>query len=198
MRLVELLFLAVVVVFGGEPVAAASALLAGRAVGAVTMRVMLRRVDPDIEFGWRRARLATIKRLAHPALAFSAFPLANALNLQGMVLVIGITLGPAAVAVFATLRTLTRFGIQLVGSVNRIVLAEIANAFGAGDTNLLRKLHHHACQAALWLSIAVAVGLAVLGAWIVRVWTDGAIEMQHGLFYTLLAVLIVTGCGMRA
>ena len=192
-RLVELLFLAVVVIFGGEPVVAAAALLSGRAAGAVAMRVMLRRVDPDIEFGWRHARLATVKRLANPALAFAAFPLANALSAQGMVLVIGITLGPAAVAVFATLRTLTRFGVQLVGSVNRIVMAEIASAFGAGDTHLLRKLHHHACQAALWLSIAVAVGLVVLGPWIVRVWTDGAIEMQHGLFYLLLAILVVNG-----
>ena len=193
MRLVELLFLAIVIIFGGDPVAAASALLAGCAVGAIAMRVILRRVDPDIEFGWQHARLATVKRLAPPALAFTAFPLGHALNVQGVVIVIGAVLGPAAVAVFATLRTLTRFGIQLVGSVNRIVQAEIAIAFGAGDTDLLRKLHHYACQAALWLSIAVAIGLAVFGAWIVRVWTDGAIEMQHGLFYLLLAVVIVNG-----
>lgn len=192
-RLLDLACLAAAVLAGGGPVAAAAALLAGHAAGTVAMRIVLRRVNPDIVFGWRHARLATIKRLAGPAVAFTAFPLGHAFNVQGMVIVIGAVLGPSSVAVFATLRTLTRFGLQLVGAVNRTVQAEISKAFGAENWGLLRMLHDHGCQAAFWLSGATALGFVVLGEWILRIWTDGAIEMQSELFYLLLAILVVNG-----
>lgn len=192
-RLLEFAFLVVAVVAVGEPTAVAAALLAGRVIGTVAIRAILWRVNPEIAFGWRYARRETIRRLVGPAMGFAAFPLGNALNLQGMLILVGAVLGPSAVAVFATLRTLTRFGLQLVSAVNRTVQAEISAAYGKGDSNLQLRLHHLACQAALCATVATALVLAVFGSWILALWTDGAVGMDGTLFYLLLAVLIARG-----
>ena len=192
-RLLEFALLVLAVVLGGGPVAAAGAWLAGRVAGTIGMRLILRRANPDVYFGWSHARMATVARLARPALASLAFPLGGAMNVQGVVIVIGALFSPAAVTVFATLRTMTRFGMQLVSALNAAVAPEIAMAFGAENTERVRKLHNHACQVALWVSGALIIGLVLFGAWLVELWTGGAVHMQWDIFVVFLAILIVNG-----
>lgn len=190
-RLVEFGVLAAAVLAGGGPVAAAAGLLAGRTAGTLAMWAYLPRVNPPLRPGWRHARLATIRRLLAPAWASMGFALGNALNIQGFVIVVGTVVGPAATVVFATLRTMTNFGQQLVNAVNMTVSAEISAAFGAGDRDLLRDLHHRGCQIGLWLAIAVAVGLLLFGDWILGIWTGGRVAMDWALFPWLLAAMVV-------
>ena len=192
-RLLEFALLVLAVVLGGGPVAAAGAWLAGRVAGTIGMRLVLRRANPDLALGWSHARMATVTRLARPAFAALAFPLGGAMNLQGVVIVIGALFSPAAVAVFATLRAMTRFGIQLVGALNATVYPEISAAFGADNTERVRKLHNHACQAAAWVSATVAVALLLFGAWLVELWTAGAVHMQWDIFVLFVAILMVNG-----
>ena len=192
-RLLEFALLVLAVVQGGDPVTAAGALLVGRLVGTIGMRLMLRRANPDVNFGWSHARMATVARLARPALASLAFPLGGAMNVQGIVVVVGALISPAAVTVFATLRTMTRFGMQLVRALNAAAAPEIATAFGAGNTERVRKLHNHTCQLAVWVSATVAVALLLFGAWLVELWTGGAVHMRWDIFGLFLAVLVVNG-----
>ena len=193
LRVAEFALLVAAVVLDGGPVAAAGALLAGRVAGTIAMGAVLRRVNPGIALGWRHANAAAVRRLAKPALASTVMPLAIAVNLQGMVIVAGILFSPTAVVVFSTLRTLTRFGLQLASVVNGIVAPEISAAFGAENTERVRKLHNHACQVAVWVSGAVAVGLVIFGEWLLRVWTGGAVAMRWDIFATFLTVLVATG-----
>ncbi|MHA1113214.1 MAG: lipopolysaccharide biosynthesis protein, partial [Alphaproteobacteria bacterium] len=190
-RLIEFGALAAVVLSGGDPAAAAAALFAGRCVGTVAMRLALYRVNPDLALGWRQARLSTVRRLLGPAWASMGFALGNALNLQGFVIVIGTVIGPTATVAFATLRTMTRFGLQLVNAVNMTVSAEISTAYGAGNRDLLRRLHHRSCQIGLWLAIGVTVGLLLFGPWALTVWTGGRVAMDWPVFAWLLAALVV-------
>lgn len=192
-RLLEFVLLIVAVVTGGGPIIAAAALLAGRAIGTVVMRAILWRVSPEIVFGWHHARRKTIRRLASPAIGFAAFPLGDALSLQGMLILVGVVLGPSSVVVFATLRTLTRFGLQFANAVNRIVQAEISAAYGKGDSALLRRLHHLACQATLCATVATALVLGAFGSWFLALWTNGAVGMDRTLLYLFLAVMIAHG-----
>jgi O-antigen/teichoic acid export membrane protein len=196
-RLFEFILLVVAVAGGGGPIAAATALLAGRVVGLVAMRAILWRVSPEIVFGWRHARRETIQRLAAPAFGFAIFPVGNALSLQGMLILVGAVLGPPAVVVFATMRTLTRFGLQLVGTVTRTFHAEISAAHGKNNYELQRRLFHFVCQAALCASVATALVLAVFGSWFLALWTDDAVVMDRTLFGLLLAVM-VTHCMWQA
>ena len=50
-------------------------------------------------------------RLPHPGHEF-ALQVGNALNLQGMLLVVGHVLGPVAVVIFSTARTVSRVAVQ--------------------------------------------------------------------------------------
>lgn len=190
-RVVEFGLLALAVLLDGGPVMAAAALFAGRVAGTLAMRMVLWRANPDIVFGWRYGNMATVRRLFGPAWASMGLTLGNALNLQGMVVVVGLALGPAATVVFSTLRTMTRFGMQLVSTVYNTVSPEISAAYGAKDMSLLRRLHHRSCQLAVWLALAVVAGLLLFGEPLLRLWTRGAVDMHWGLMIWLLAILAV-------
>jgi len=189
-RLLEFGGLAVTVVLGGGPLAAATAFVSGRTAGTLGMWIVLRRRSPWLSFGCTYASKRTIRRLATPAFAFMAFPLGNALNVQGILIVVGSMLGPIPTVVFNTLRTMTRAGLQLINAIRAAVAAEISAAFGAGDYVLLRQIHHRSCQAALWLSVALVSCLFVLGGKILSVWTHGRVEMDMPAFVLLLCVVL--------
>lgn len=197
-RLLEFILLALTVALGGGPVEAAGAWLTGRVIGAVAMMLLLRRAIPVLSFGWDRARAATLKRLAKPAMASLGFPLGNALNIQGVIIVVGVLFSPAAVVLFGTLRTLTRFGTLLVTSLCLNVAPEISTAHGAGNRARVRKLHDHVCQAALWTATGIAIGLVLFGKPLLRLWTIDTVALQWSVFVPLLAIMVINGVSLAS
>jgi O-antigen/teichoic acid export membrane protein len=106
------------------------------ALANITVTLILcfkvRRDIPWINYGWKHASFAEIKRLTRPSLAFMGFPLGNALNLQGSVLAVNYALGPDALAIFIPARTVSRIALQMVEMVKNTVWPELSIAFGAG------------------------------------------------------------------
>jgi len=145
---------------------------------------------PWISYGWSHASFAEIKRLTRPSLAFMGFPLGIALNLQGSQMAVNYALGADAVAVFATARTISRTALQAVELVKNTVWPELSIAFGAGDVELVRKLHRRACQMALFISLGVVVVVAVLGPTFLHKWTLGKVPASPGLLGLLLIVVV--------
>lgn len=178
-----------VLAFGGGPTMAAAGMVVGRLLGVGGMRVRLGRLVPWLELKRKARPLRDVRHLVGPALASGAFPLGNALNLQGTVLLVGAVLGPASVAVFSTIRTLTRFGMQLLRVIWSVTAPEISTAFGSGNRSLLRVIHRQSCQVATWVAGIVVMGFIILGGPAVDIWTGGKIPMDHELLYLLLAVL---------
>ena len=127
--------------------------LAVRSIGTLAYALLLRRKSPWLRIGFRHARRQRIKELARPALGFMALPLGYAITLQGFTLMIGTLEGPVAVTAFSTLRTLTRMNFQLMTVIAWTLWLELSSAFGSGNISLARKLHRHAYQAGLFLSI---------------------------------------------
>jgi len=164
--------------------------LAARSIGTLGIRQILRIRSSWIVYGLRHAGVAAVKRLANPAIAFMGFPLGHAISIQGMRIVIGTVLGPPAVVVFSTLRTLTRLGFQVINMITNTVWPELSMALGAKDMELVRKLHRHSCQISLWLALCAVAGLLVTGGWIIHTWTLGKVVMDATLFNLLLAVII--------
>lgn len=189
-QLIEFAALAGAVALGGGPVEAAGAYLAGRVAGTVLARLGLKRATPWLHYGIGNASVREIQRLAKPAFASLAFPLGNALNIQGMRLVVGLALGPAAVAVFAPLRTLSNFATQPRLIVNRLIEPELSLAFGAGDNGLFSRLFLRGSQTALWLCLLVAIALMVFAPWLWPVWTRGEADIHWPLFVILLGAAI--------
>jgi O-antigen/teichoic acid export membrane protein len=177
---------------GGGPVAAAAAFFGVRTLTTPAFAVLLVRRHRWLSFGLKHARKYELHRLLKPALANMAIPLAQALNIQGMVLVVGAVLGPLVVVVFSTLRTLTRLTLQLVRAVSLAAEPELATAYGAGKRALLQSLFVHALRAGLWLAFAAAAGLALFGSRILEVWTHGKVAMEPWLFAWLLTSAVAS------
>jgi O-antigen/teichoic acid export membrane protein len=116
--------------------------------------------------------------------------MANALNLQGAVLVIGAVLGPAAVVPFATLRTLTRIVQQVLQTASTIVRPEIGIAAGRDDRDMMRRLNRYASRLSIWLALIAAAALLVVGDPLVAAWTGGRVAVEQPLFALLLAVMV--------
>lgn len=190
-QLIEFAAMVAAVALGGGPAQAALAYLAGRVVGTALTRLALRRATPWLRYGLAKASVAEIRRLAAPAFASLAFPMGNALNIQGMRLVVGVVLGPAAVAAFVALRTLTNFATQPRLIVNRLIQPELGLAFGAGNQALFNRLFFRGCQISLWAGMAVALALLLVGPMIWPSWTQGQVGLSCPLFLILLAAALM-------
>jgi O-antigen/teichoic acid export membrane protein len=183
----------IAVICHGSPVAAAAALAVSRLLGNGVCRIVMRRKSPWLHYGYSHARFGVIRKLLGPALAYMAFPAGNAFSLQGMTILVGATLGPVAVVILSTTRTLTRFVYQMVVTVTNSVWVELSSAFGAGDIALARNLHRLACQASMGISVAAVLFLALFGDGIYGYWTHHRAAMDHRLFYLLL-IEILANC----
>jgi O-antigen/teichoic acid export membrane protein len=135
--------------------------------------------------------MARVRRLAGPALAVTALPIAFAVNLQGLILVIGATLSLEAVATFAAIRTLTRAILQAAVLVNTAIMPEVTRAFGASDLARIRRLTRINISSALALDVAAFAVIASFGSIIVTVWTRGRVAPNPTLTLGLAVVACV-------
>ncbi|HEY2040059.1 MAG TPA: lipopolysaccharide biosynthesis protein [Edaphobacter sp.] len=152
--------------------------------------VMVRRDLPWIRYGWNHASFAEIRRLTAPAFAFMAFPIGNAFNLQGTLMAVGYALGPTAVVIFGTARTVSRVALQLVQMVNNTFWPEMSSAFGTNDIALTRTLHRRSCQLGLIIAIVIVAAMMTLGPWFLTHWTGGHVPPSRGLLSILLMVVV--------
>ena len=186
-RLAEWAVSMVGLLLGGGVLAIAMLTLAIRLLGLLLMWLVLRKQERWLHLGTGAASVQQVRSLLKPAAAFMAFPLGLALSLQGMVLIIGMTLGAAAVVVFTAYRTLTRLLVQVITMLNQAVWPEISAAYGAKQLDLVRQLHRKGSSVTFWIALAAVGVLGVVGEWFVGLWTHNAFAQNHVLFALLLA-----------
>lgn len=189
-RLLEFGGLLTAVLLGGGPGMAAAGFLVGSSVGFALSWLMLRRAVSWLSFRPSRPRSATVRSLLAPGLAFLAFPLSNALSVQGLTLVIGSVLGSAAVVVFSTTRTLTRVVTQVMQSINNSIWPELSRSIGAGCLAEARAIQRRAVQTSLMVSFSAAAFLVAVGPAIIRSWTHGLVDPPGPLLAILVLVVV--------
>jgi O-antigen/teichoic acid export membrane protein len=178
------------VCLGGGARVTALVFASSNAVLTLVLCLMVRHDLPWIRYGWKHASFAEIRRLSAPAFAFMAFPIGNALNLQGTLMAVGYALGPTAVVIFGTARTVSRVALQLVQMVNNTFWPEMSSAFGTNDINLTRTLHRRSCQLGLIIALIVVATMMTLGPWFLTHWTGGHVPPSRGLLSILLMVVV--------
>jgi len=178
------------VALGHGPRVTALVFAAINVAGTFVQCLFIRRDIPWIEFGWKHASFAEIRRLAPFAVAFMGFPAGNALNLSGTLLAVGYALGPVAVVVFGTARTVSRVALQMVQMINTTFEPELSIAYGAGNYDLTRTLLRRACQLALLVAVVIVIVMLTFGPWFLTHWTGGHVPPSRGLLSILLLVVI--------
>jgi O-antigen/teichoic acid export membrane protein len=176
----------VAVALHASPLFAALALVIARVVGNAVGQIVLARMSPWLRYGFRHASIGVIRKLFSPAVAYMALTAGNSFIFQGMTILVSAVLGPIAVVMFTTLRTLTRFAYQMVNVIADSILPELSASFGSGNWPLARKIHRHACQVALALSCVAILFLLIFGGRVYGVWTHHRVAMDHPLFKVLL------------
>jgi O-antigen/teichoic acid export membrane protein len=119
------------------------------------------------------------------------FPIGNALNLQGTLLAVGYALGPTAVVIFGTARTVSRVALQMVQMVNTTFEPEMSIAYGARNFPLVRSLLRRACQLALIVAFVIVLGMMSVGPWFLHHWTGGHVPPSRVLLDILLLVVVL-------
>lgn len=178
------------VALGGGPRVTALVFAATNIAGTLLLCVMVRHDIPWISYGWGHAKWDEIRRMAPLALAFMGFPIGNALNLQGALLAVGYALGPVAVVIFSTARTVSRVALQMVSMVNTTFEPELSIAYGAGNIPLVRTLLRRACQLALIVAVFIVLAMMAGGPWFLTHWTSGHVPPSRGLLTILLVVVL--------
>jgi O-antigen/teichoic acid export membrane protein len=190
-KLIQYTVLWILAASGGGPVAGAAAFFFVRLFATPIVAVLLVRRYAWVKIGISHARLSDLHRLFGPAVANLAFPFAQSLNIQGMRLVVGATLGPIAVVSFTTLRTLSRLILQLTTAFSHASEPEMAAAYGNGNTMLLRKLYSYTTRFTGVLAFGLAGILYWTGEWILAFWTHGKVSMDAPLFSWLMASTVI-------
>lgn len=181
----------VALVLGGSVMNIALIMLVIRLLGLLVMWLVLYKNEPWLSLGFKLASKQKIRGLIKPALAFMAFPLGLALSLQGMVLVIGMTLGSAMVVIFSTYRTFTRLLVQMITTLNHSVWPEISYAYGAGELELVNQIHRRVSSLTFWIAFAVVTMLGMNGEWIIGIWTRHTFEHNQTLLLLMLAITFI-------
>lgn len=132
-----------------------------------------------------------VRRLLSPSLAFMAFPLGNALALQGPLLLIGAIFGSAEVALFSAMRTLARLPVQITNVLNNAVSPELSRAHGEGNAHLVRKLHRRSWLSTVSLSLVALLGLVTLGPTLASAWL-GSGHYHATMLHLLAAVSLLS------
>jgi O-antigen/teichoic acid export membrane protein len=185
--------LSAAVAVGGGPIQAACGYLSGRLIGIGIMWLVQWRVSPWLRYGVSCVSFAELRRLTVPAFASLAFPLGNALNIQGIRIVVGLVLGPSALAIFVPMRTLSRLFMQPANFINQLIEPELALAYGAIDRSLFQRLFTRSCQLALWGCLGACALVGPCTHWIFPAWTGGKVTLHWPTYIILLASVLING-----
>lgn len=178
---------------GGSFAAVALGGLIVRALGTLVTMSVASQGNHGLRWGFRQATPTTVRAMLRPAAGFMAFPLANALQAQGITLVVAAVLGPAAAAIYNTMRTLVRTTVQATAIFSHSLWPEFSRMYGGGEHHALNSL----VKRSAWLSAAQAsamsAALYLLAPWILQVWTRGQIAPDAILLGWLSIYAVVCG-----
>ncbi len=178
---------------GGGLAGAALGYAMGQAIGLLAMLILSRHYAPEYTPSVVTTSLRHLRPLAAPAIALVTVTLGQAALLQGTVVVLGAAAGAAAVPAFSAMRTLARLGVQGVAVINQAVMPELTMARSRQDFAREADLVALNLLAALVIVVPAGITLALLGPWIVDIWSGGVIAADRSLALIMAGILVVGG-----
>lgn len=183
--------LALTLLLGGGMVAASLVQLIPLLLIPIYVMWDVKRRFPPLMPGLKRANRQIIREMINPSLHFALFPLANAIILQGPVIIISTVLGGVAVAVFATTRTLVNFIRQIMGSLTNALWPDLTRMEARQEFLRLRVMHRVLVSGSTALCLGAAAALWYEGPEIIAVWTRGKLPPDPLLLRILLLMAVL-------
>jgi O-antigen/teichoic acid export membrane protein len=150
-------------------------LLAARAGSTLISYLVLRKTIPHLSLGVSKGTVSQLKDLLPPAFASMSIPVALALNMQGVAVVLGAIVSPAATAALSTTRTVSRIAVQIISALNRALIPELSAASARGDHGARAKILRLNRLVLIAVVLPAAVAFIAVGGPLVSLWTSGRI-----------------------
>ncbi|MCM5559387.1 lipopolysaccharide biosynthesis protein [Pleomorphomonas sp. JP5] len=185
-RGMETTALAVTIFAGGGFAEAAMAWSFTRAAFTIAVWIWLYVTVPQLMPGLRWVRWERIKELSHPSAAYIVIPLANAILIQGVVILIGIMAGPLMVAGYSVARIITRMGVSAANVLNYAFTPQYSYLIGRklwGDLHALYKIHVGLIVIGTVLYVLAVV---LLGEHVGRALSHGQVEVSDVVLLFLM------------
>jgi O-antigen/teichoic acid export membrane protein len=117
-------------------------------------------------------------------------PLAQALVLQGTIIIVGKLLGAVAVVMFSTHRTLARLSASILQLFSNPLRAEVGMLQSPEDRPALTAILQLLSRITVWMSLFFTFVLILVGSWIFEFWTNGNVKFNPTLLAILLAGVV--------
>lgn len=146
------------------------------------------------QYIWRMNLLhqSESRRIIMPAISFMAFPIGNAISIQGITLIVGHLFGPAFLAVFTTYRTLTRVLVQIITMISRVLSPEFSRLYGEGNFFVIKRLYRIGTSIGFLFSTILSIAIYFSAPEILKIWTHGKIVFDSSLLKILLFTTALT------
>jgi O-antigen/teichoic acid export membrane protein len=180
--------------WNGTFTAVALGMLGARAAGtAAAIWVAFRGRREDLCWGVRLARRSEALTMVRPAVSFMAFPLANALTLQSVTLLVGHLFGPSIVALFNAYRTIARVAVQATSIFSLSLWPEFSRLYGKNGPQAIASLYRRAAILGAASSVGLSVALYAAAPTLLHLWTRGAVGLDATLMAFMLAYAAAVG-----
>lgn len=194
--LVEAVCAIIMALLGHGLVAVAGAYFLARLVGTVALNLyVISRASWLQKVPWRLDR-AELRELFAPAMAALVLPGANAITIQGAVVVIGTISGPAAVPAFTAVRTLSRTALQFAFRLNFASMPRYTVLAARGDRHGMDRLVMLNIVTTAVMVVPAALGMLLLGQFFIAIWTHGLVHPSFLLLALMVTVMLLNAAWM--
>jgi O-antigen/teichoic acid export membrane protein len=172
----------------------------GIAVAAIPVTILtqlpglylIRRADPQMQLGWRGARLGLVRTVTGFSFSLFAMQVARQLILRTDELVIATSLPIRSVTPYSFGRRLGEIPNLLANQFIRTLMPLASGFHAAADWNRLRALFVSGIRLALAISMPIAVILSVLGSSLLSVW----IGAEYAAYWPVVLLISLSSVAM--
>ncbi|MBU2995640.1 hypothetical protein KO500_04315 [Cellulophaga baltica] len=131
-----------------------------------------------------------LKDVTAKGLSYLMLPVWQIIYFQGTTFVVRIVLGPEAVAIFNTARTLSRSFNQVLYLVEPTIFPELQVAIGKNNWKTARQIFRISLIGVFILSVIGVFFLAIFGLWFYNMWTKNELGMPDSMWYILISAML--------
>jgi O-antigen/teichoic acid export membrane protein len=174
-------------VFFKELLGVAVGLLVGRSLVTLLIVIYASRVCNEFKWTFKNGSFKDVRKMLMPAAGFIAFPIGNAISIQGMSMLVGGLMGMPVVAVFNSYRTVSRAVVQIVAVVSHTLWPEFSRIYGKGNMPLLAQVFWKGFFLTILTALLAAACMYLTMPYVLKTWTHGKIifNERYGLLFAL-------------
>ena len=178
--------------FNASPIIIVTITLSVSVASYLVARILVAKKSPWVKYGISNFSLPMIKEQTPLAFSFLSFPITQAFSIQGVVIIIGSILGPAAVVLFSTTRTFMNVIKQVVSIINAAIWPELTTAYGQENFDKFKKIFITSMQVLGLILVSFNVFVLLFGEPLYLFWTKGKIIMSDTFFYTFALITSIS------